>query len=198
MFLQIQRVKSTLMHKFFYSTLLCTLFIASTSLNAAVYDGDVLDIFAKIAPRLVLMSSQKERLKENIEICVLHDKIDEAVKTSFIGRIENSYPHGIKNYPIKVIDGSYANINLCKNSLLLFMLNTNDENIKNTLKYAVEHSSLTMSYDPNMLTYGVNTSLFLGRKVTPYLNLDSAQKNKIEFDNILIRISKIYLNEGEK
>ena len=193
-----QRVKSTLMHNSFYSTLLCTIFIASTSLNAAIYDGDVLDIFAKIAPRLVLMSSQKDRLKENIEICVLHDKIDETAKTSFIGRIESSYPHGIKNYPIKLIDGDYTHIDLCKNSHLLFMLSTNENNIKNSLKYAAVHSSLTMSYDPGLLTYGVNASLFLGRKVTPYLNLDSTQKNKIEFDNLLIRISKIYLNEGEK
>jgi hypothetical protein len=186
-----QRVKSTLI-------LICSIFISSTSLSAAVYDDDVLDIFSKIAPRLILMSTQKNQIKENIEICVLHDKIDEAVKTSFIERIQNSYPNGIKNHPIKLTDGDYANINLCKNSHLVFMLNTNEEHIHNALKYAAEHSSLSMSYDPKYLTYGVNASLFLGRKVTPYLNLDSTQKNQIEFDNLLIRISKIYLNESEQ
>lgn len=191
-------VKSTLMHRFFYFTLLCSIFFSATSLSAATYDDDVLDMFSKIAPRLILMSSQKDRLKEKIEICILHDKIDEAVKTSLMGRIQSSYPNGIKNYPIKLIDGDYTHIDLCKNSHLLFMLNTNEENIKYSLKYAAAHSSLTMSYDPSLLTYGVNASLFLGRKVTPYLNLDSTQKNKIEFDNLLIRISKIYLNEGEK
>jgi hypothetical protein len=55
-----------------------------------------------------------------------------------------------------------------------------------------------MSYDPKYLEKGVNASLFLGRKVTPYVNMNALRKNGIELDNVLVRISKIYSNEDGK
>ena len=68
------------------------IFISSTSLNATVYDQDILDIFSKLTPRLILMSSQKNHLKDKIEICILHDAIDEPISISFMDKLHNSYP----------------------------------------------------------------------------------------------------------
>lgn len=55
-----------------------------------------------------------------------------------------------------------------------------------------------MAYDAKYLEQGVHASLFLGRKVTPYINLNGMRKNEIELDNTLVRISKIYSNEDVK
>lgn len=182
----------------FITRFLTVIFIYSTTINASVYDDDVLDIFSKVSPRLILMSSQKNRLKDNIQICVLRDSMDEPVAKSFIDKLKNSYPNGIKNYPLKLINSSYSNIEECQNSHLLFVLDTSEKNIEKVLKYSAEHRLLTMSYDAKYLENGVNASLFLGRKVTPYLNLTATRKNQIELDNLLIQISKIYPSKDEK
>lgn len=168
------------------------MFIHSSALNASMYNDDVLEIFSKIMPRFILMSSQKQNLKNQIEICVLYDKMDESPASSLIEKIGNNYPKGIKNYPLKPINTSYSNIDLCRNSQLAFMFDSSDKNINQAIKYSKEHHILTMSYDANYLEKGVNGSLFLGRKVIPYVNMDSLRENGIELDNMLIQISKIY------
>lgn len=186
------------MNKKLYCLFINFILIGSTSLNAAAYDQDVLNIFAKLLPRMILMSSQKDHLKDQIDICILHDSIDEQISRSFIENLNNSYPNGIKNYPLKLTNSSYSNIAACKNSPLIFMLDSSEENIEKALIYAYNHTAMSISYNPKYLDNGVNASLFLGRKVTPYINLYSARKNQIEFDNLLIRISKIHHNEDDK
>jgi hypothetical protein len=172
--------------------------MTTTTIYASMYDSDTLTIFAKIAPRIVLMSSQKEQVKESIEICVTSDKIDESTALSFIDQIKSVYPNGIANHPLKITSTSYLAIEKCQNSQLFFLLNTNEKNIDRTLQYAHNHMGLTMSYDPKYLDNGIETSLFFGRKVTPYLNINALRKNGIEIDNLLIRVSKIYLYEDTK
>lgn len=176
-------------------TLLC---ISISTIHASVYDDDTLTIFAKIMPRMVLMSSQKEQITESIDICIASDKIDERTALTLIDKIHSSYPNGITNRQLKLINTTYSTLEKCQNSQLLFLLDSNDKNIEKTLQYAYSHRSLTMSYDPKYLENGIESSLFLGRKVTPYLNIYALRKNGIEIDNLLIRISKIYLSEGEK
>lgn len=169
--------------------------LSTAPLNASEYDNDVLDIFSKLMPRFILMSSGKNNLQDKIEICVLHDKVDERTALSLIDKIDSNYPNGIKNYKIKLVNSNYSHIDVCQNSQLAFMFDTGDKNIDKTIKYSNEHTIFTMSYDPKYLEKGVNASLFLGRKVTPYINMNALRKSGIELDNILVRISKIYSNE---
>lgn len=171
--------------------------IISTFLDASAYDDDVLNIFSKIAPRFIIMSSQKDKIKNEIEICVLHDKIDERVALAFIDKINTNYPNGIKNYPIKFINSSYSNIGECKTAQLAFIFNSDINNIKDTVLYLNRQNILSMSYEEELLDYGVQISLFIGRKVLPYINIKAVTDNKIELDNILLRVSKIY-KESQK
>lgn len=144
------------------------------------------------------MSSQKERIKENIELCIVNDKIDERIALSFIDKLHDAYPNGINNHPLKLTNTTYSTIEKCQKSQLVFLLSSNENNIEKALQYAHTHTAISMSYDPIYLANGVEASLFFGRKVTPYLNINALRKNGIDIDNLLIRISKIYLNEGEK
>ena len=52
---------------------------------------------------------------------------------------------------------------------------------------------MTVSYDASLLTEGVEVSLFLGRKILPYINVKALNRNTITIDQILLRISKIYM-----
>lgn len=147
---------------------------------------------------MVLMSSQKKQIKENIELCIVNDKIDERIALSLIDKLYDTYPKGLNKHPLKLTNTTYSTIEKCESSQLLFLLSSNDENIEKALRYTHKHTAISMSYDPAYLENGVQVSLFLGRKVTPYLNINELRKNGIDVDNLLIRISKIYLDEGEK
>ena len=164
----------------------------SSILTASVYDDDTLEIFSKILPRIVLMSSQKEKITNDLNICVVHDNLDERIAQSLIDKVSNNYKNGIKNLKINLINTNYSTLNNCKNTQLLFMFNSNEENIKKTILFSNKNKLITMSYDSKLLEDGVGISLFLGRKIVPYINTQAIHKNDVEFNNILLRISKIY------
>jgi len=81
-------------------------------------------------PRIVLMSSQKDKINDEISICVLHNDIDEKTAISLIEKTNNNYPHGIKNYRLEFIRVTYSNLGKCENSTLLFLLNSNEKSIE--------------------------------------------------------------------
>ncbi len=167
-------------------------FLYTTTLHAHTYDSDILDIFSKTLPRFILMSSKKENIQKNLNLCVLHDDIDERVALKFIDKIHKSYPHGIKDYSLKVVNASYSKVATCNNSHLIFLFTSSNDSISSALKISRSQSILTVSYDNKLLKDGVSLSLFIGRKVSPHININSLEKHKIILDNVLLRISKIY------
>lgn len=186
-----------MIHNFFKLLVILLISCNSTALYASFYDDDVLDIYSKIIPRLILMSSEKSKFKDKLDICIVNDKADDRTAFSLSGKVASQYPEGIKNLKIKMMNTSYSNIEICQNAQMLFLLNSSESNIEKATKYSNEHAIITMSYDAKYLDNGVGLSLFLGRKVTPYINMGIFRKTGIELDNVLLRISKIY-NEDDK
>lgn len=169
-----------------------------SSLCAYEYDDDVLGIYSKLSPRFILMSSQKDKIKTEINMCVLHDDVDEVASKTFISKTTNNYPNGLKDYRLKFIDSVYPNLENCKASQLMFLFNTEEKNIISSVEFAKRNKILLLSYDSEILEYGVDVSLFIGRKVTPYVNVDSLKTKDIEFNNVLLRVSKIYQNKEKR
>jgi len=168
------------------------------ALSASTYDDDTLEIFSKIIPRFVLMSSQKNTIQTKIEICILHDKLDERTASSLIDKIQNNYPNGIKNYKLKLINSNYSDIEMCYKSQLAFLFDTDEKNMDSSIRILNKNSVFTMSYDAKYLLNGVDATLFLGRKVVPYMNMSALRQNGMEIDNTLVQISKIYLPGDSK
>ena len=166
-------------------------------LNAANYNEDILNIYSKMIPRFIMMSNQKDKVDNDIEICILHDEIDTRVADLLSDNIKNNYPNGLINHPIKLIQNDYNHFKSCKGAQLMFMFNSDDEHIQNALLFSKEHSILTMTYDLFFLEQGADISLFIGRKVTPYLNMQSIVDKKIILNNILLRVSKIYVKSAK-
>ena len=71
----------------------CTMLIFSltfnaTVLNAFVYDDDILNIFSKTLPRIILMSSQKDKIKDDLNVFRDHDnKVDDICLLSIKCRV---------------------------------------------------------------------------------------------------------------
>jgi len=177
--------------------LMATLVLNISLVHASDYDDNVLEIFSKILPRFILMSPQKKQIDKDIDICILNDTNDEDTATALIDKINANYPKGIKQYTILLSHQSFAHIDSCQHSQLIFMFNSDTETIEAALQYVKSHKVLALSYDPKILQYGAHASLFLGRKVVPYLNIKSINESGITFENILLRVSKIY-HENEQ
>lgn len=171
--------------------LLLTLF-NSVFLNAGNYNGDILNIYSKMIPRFIIMSTQKEKIKDDIAICILSDKLDNIEAILLRDKIQKNYPKGLLNYPLNIIQTDYTKIKSCKNTQLIFMFDSNEENIQNTIDFLQKNQILSVSYNRDLLEKGIDISLFIGKKVTPYINYKSITSKKIVLDNLLIRVSKIY------
>jgi hypothetical protein len=156
------------------------------------YDDDTLEIISKVIPRLVLMSSQKNTVQKQIGVCVLYDDLDERDASLLIQKIRKNYPSGIKNYSLGLVMNKYNEMEGCRNSQITFMFDADNKTIANAVRFLDKNRVFSMSYDPNYLDQGVEASLFLGRKVTPYINIGALRRNGIELDNALVQISKIY------
>lgn len=171
--------------------------IYSTLLSAFNYDDDILDIYSKVMPRFVLMSSQIDKLSSKISICIISEEVDKLSAMTLIEKSNENYPDGIKNYTINYIYVDYTDIDECKTSKLAFLFNSDKKNIDDFLQFSLENKILTLSYSKEFLKNGVDISLFLGRKIVPYLNIDSIKKKGIQLNNLLLRISKIYAKEDD-
>lgn len=169
----------------------------TTLLNATNYNEDIIKIYSKMLPRFIIMSNQKAKIHDNIEICLLHDSIDKRAAELLSDNINNNYPNGLLNHSIKLIQSDYNHFKSCKNVQLMFMFNSDDKHIKDAILFSQENTLLTMAYDVFLLEKGVDISLFIGRKVTPYLNMQSIADKKILLDNILLRVSKIYVKSDK-
>jgi len=176
--------------------LVSILMLLSINLNASTYDNDVLNIFSKIIPRMVLMSSELETLKESIEICIVHEKVDETSANLLEEIMHSNYPNGLKTYQLKITKTLFDNIEACKESHLTFMFNSKEENINEVIDYTKKYSILSVAYDARLLENGVDSSILIGRKVMPFINLKAIDNKGITLSSTLLQASKIY-NEGE-
>jgi hypothetical protein len=166
-------------------------------LSANSYDDDSLNIFSKIIPRFILMSDVKNKIEKDVTICILYDTLEERTADSLADKIHQNYPDGIKNYTIKTLSTNYANLQNCQQTQLLFLLNTDEKNLRKTLDLASKNKILTASYDPVLLQYGIDISLFLGRNIVPYINIKSILAKDIQLENVFLRVSKIYNGEAQ-
>lgn len=166
-----------------------------TLLNA--YDSDILNIYSKMLPRFVLMSNKKEKVDKEIKICILYDKVDERDALLLVKKINTNYPNGIKDDKIKLLMGDYSSLDICKNSQSAFLFNSNEKNIKNAISFLNRQEVLSIAYDAQALENGAQISLFIGRKVQPYINIKEILDNNIVLDNILLRVSKIYIKSKQ-
>lgn len=180
-----------------FNILLVTIIFYTNTLSASVYDDDILNIYSKMVPRFIVMSSQKEKIKNHLEICLLYDKTDERAASSLMDKINSNYPHGINDFGIKIVKSNYTNLEVCQTSQLAFMFSSDETNIKNAILFLNKQNILSMSYDELLLENGVEISLFIGRKVIPHINMKAIIQNKIELDNMLLRVSKIYVGNSK-
>lgn len=162
------------------------------------YDGERLKLFSKIIPRFVLLNHSKATKAEKIDICILYNGVDEASANAFADKIRSDYPNGLKNIRINVSAQNYSKMEGCSWADLIFLFDSDVQTVEKTVSFAKSKRIFTMSYDPVYLRQYVMSSLFLGRKVVPYLNVEAVRRGGLELDSTLVQISKLYTDEDAR
>lgn len=176
--------------------LLLFLIGSTVALHAYTYNSQLIQVYAKIAPRLVLMTQSKaDQADTTITLSIVYEEGDKASAEQLRDAMLQNYPNGLKERTLEIVLTPYKRSLPSTKSRLLFLLDTDIKKLKPTLKFAAEHSIPTMAYSNRFLNEGVTLSLHLGKTVRPYLNLEAATQNHITIDNLLIQISKIYTPE---
>jgi hypothetical protein len=172
--------------------ILLSVLLLSSTVQANVYDESKLQIFSKLIPRFVLMSSQKKVIDKKIKICILHNLSDKNYAELLLKDILKNNPNGIGDYKLNVISTDYSDARQCSKNQLVFLFNENLDVMKKSIDFFNEEKTITVSYDQKYLKNGIDISLFIGHKVLPYINLNSLHQKEIYLDSLLVKISKIY------
>jgi hypothetical protein len=163
------------------------------------YNDKLLQVYAKIIPRIALMTHSEGSLPGNsIGICLLYEKGDEQGARRLRDMMLSAYPDGLRFRTLELSLFPYSRHRSCRDSALLFLFDTDEARMQTSLDFARAYHIPTMSYSSRFLDSGVMLSMHLGKTVRPYLNLEAAKESGITPDSLLIRISKIYSAGGAR
>ncbi len=177
------------------SRLLVVLVVLSQALFAYEDKDVMLNIHAKIIPRIVLMSKVRQ-VDHNgtITIVLLYEKRARNDAESLKKKILQNYPNGLSKRQLKIqlryIDTFTATA--APSGSLLFVCDIDEHKIASLVNMVTDKGLITMSLRESAIDLGVMVSLHVGRYVKPIINPKAAKKAGITFSNNLIRISKIY------
>ena len=164
------------------------------SLRAEYYDTTLLTLFSKILPRIVSFSSLAPGEGEPLGICIVREDVDASAAAAFEILLGNA----ARRHGIETVQTDFAHIAVCGKRQLLFVFNAPPETVSAALASFTSFRPLVAAYDPRLLSAGADVSLFVGRSVKPYLNLESLKDKGIRLEAIILQVSKIYGQEPEQ
>jgi len=174
-------------------TTLLLLIVTCNMLYGYMYDQKLLQIHAKIAPRILYMIAAKNPLPATrLSIAIVYEEGDAKAARELCRYIDRAYPEGMGDKTLNIEMISYASFEKVPENTLIFLLDASDSKIARVLAYAKKHRLITMSYHERYLEKGVLISLHIGKTLKPYLNILAAKESDIVFSSTLILVSKIY------
>ena len=168
----------------------------STLLFAYTYHDTILQVYAKVLPKVLVINQPKEIPLEQIDICIVHEEGDIHYVQLLEKAIGSLYAKGISGISITTRSVAYTSIQTCHNTNALMLMQSTPEQIQSAVDYALEHHIFTASYNASELSRGVIFSLDITERVKPYLNVKAAKSAKVPLDSALMQISTIYRDGG--
>lgn len=170
------------------------LFLIPLELLGFKYDSPLLQIGAKLFPKILFMEKEtKERINSNIHIVVVSSSAQSEAAKRLADMIETYYPEGINNHPIRLSALSLKEAQTIKSAHAIILLASSDDiQAQAVVVNANENQILTFSLDPSLLQTGVAVSLSVGKTIKPYLNLSTMKNAPFSFEYGFIKLSLPY------
>lgn len=174
--------------------------ISAIILFSYTLNDSLIKVHANIAPKLLLMDYEFENKVAQDTVCVLivYEKDDYIGAKELQKHIEHIYENRLKSYKLFIETATYSELSDYNETVNLFYLfPASKENITLAVNKAKTSQALTFSYMSGDLKNGVMSSVLVGLKVKPILNLRAIEDNKITLRPVLLKISKIYATDGD-
>lgn len=174
--------------------LILALFLVPIVLLGNLFDPTVLQIGAKIFPKVVLIEKgTKERIDGSVNILIVANDSTKETAQRLAGFIDRQYKNQLGGYllNVRVISPQQAIRETDVHGYIL-LLTGKETLFYSLLAHAQKTKTLTFSLDPELLSQGVAVSLYIGRNVKPYLNLSLIRETPFVFDYGFLKLSQPY------
>lgn len=157
-------------------------------LFAMHYNASLLEIQAKLFPKIAMMSEDREKSKKNLTIYIIAKQSDYIQAKKLKELIETNYPHKALKRDILVSIDVFREFKNSPDAIII--LDHTPQELQEIALWANEHKVISLAYDPYYLQYGILASLFIGPSTKPYINKEILQKYNFRFNSYLLKLSK--------
>lgn len=170
------------------------LFLLPYVLWGTTYDSTLLQIGAKIFPKVVVMEKgTNERIQSTVNLVIVAVPSNKLAAQELSEMISRQYGGILSNHTLSLSILSPKEALTAKNVHGFILLMDSDNTMLPTLiEYAENSKTLTFSFDPSLLQQGVAISLYIGRSVKPYINLSTLKKVPFTFEYGFLKLSQPY------
>lgn len=157
-----------------------------------VYNQNILDIQAKVFPKIIIADNnlEKKLINNKIDLIILYEDIDYTTAQILKDKIEKNY-ETLKDYKLEVKLLKYDKFKSDNFSTAYYFLLGNKEKIIQISNILSKNSRLSFAYDDDYLDFGVIFGLKISQKIDIFLNLQSLKNSKIELQNSIFNLVKI-------
>ncbi|MEN4045676.1 hypothetical protein [Sulfurimonas sp. NWX367] len=166
--------------------------VAYTTLFGYQYDTVIIDIEAKLFPKIALMEKSVQKSpSKRLNIWIVYKKIDTKMAKKFKFKIEMLYKMPLLGKKITVDTVLMSQYNKMQNLPdALIVLSYDSKEMKDIAKWANENKIVSFVYEPKDLQYGFLGSVYIGLCVKPYLNKKTIKEFGFVLTPYLLQLSK--------
>lgn len=167
------------------------LFSCVTLFANGVYNENILNIQAKVFPKIILSDNQLgDKLQENkIVLTILYEDIDLNTAQILKEKIEKNYPL-LKNNRLEVRLTKYSDFQSHKLTTAYYFLLGEKQTVVQIANILSQNSRLSFAYDDRYLDFGVIFGLKMSSQIDIFLNLQILKDSKIELQNSIFNVVK--------
>lgn len=168
------------------------IFFLTLSAHAGSYSQPLLNIHAKVFPKVLLTDTNlnNKLVNNEIKIVLLYEEIDYQTAKKFKINIQELYEE-LNGKKISIVLRTYDSFDETEKASAYYLFYSSDRKVEAVCHQIEQDSILTFSYDNRYLDLGVVMSLHVGKKTSPYINLINLKKSEIKLQNIIYKIARI-------
>jgi len=158
-------------------------------LFAKQYNANILEIEAKLFPKMMLLEKHIQNDKSSkLNIFIISRTIDNCTAKKLQLKIEKNYPNPLLGKLITVEVIAFEDIKKSPDAVIVF--HHSAELFEKIASWANKNKILTLAYDPAYLDYDFLASIYIGKSTKPYLNKKVIKEHGFIFDSYLLQLSK--------
>ena len=166
------------------------LLLLSFKLFGAHYNSTIIELEAKLFPKMLMLCSQQEKSATHFEIVIIAKEHDYTQAKIFKGTIEETYTKKLMGKILEVKIVEFQKLESKPDGVIVFYHSSQE--LKKIAQWANKEKVPSLSYDPAHLEFGILGSLYIGAITKPYLNKETIKHYGFLINPYLLELSKFY------